>query len=48
MTVDEATALVYNRIHADRYSNTFDTASDKGKWRSAIAELLEAINVEGQ
>ena len=44
--VDTAAAIVYDSLHKGRYSNTFADANDKGKWRTAIAELLDAMNRE--
>ena len=40
MTIDQAAEIVYNKLHEDGYSNTWPQANDKGKWRSAIAELV--------
>lgn len=40
MTIDQAAEIVYNSVHAGGYENTWNTANDKGKWRSAIAGLV--------
>lgn len=40
MTIDQAAEIVYNAVHKGGYENVWATAHDKGKWRTAIAELV--------